>query len=787
MNQDVSGALLAIFDEFRSRKETLSPRMLAARISELHFSLSASDVAEVGKLIGRFLGGRGVVPVPSLLLPVIAALIQDRHDKVICDPWAGIGTILAVSQETTKAKTPIAIVQNEADFELGRELVKSAEWRIGDPLDLLAAQGPELDLVVSIPPFGAKTGRTLTVRGPDGADVELHDDLGNLILAASAAKLNDDGIGVYVVTPSFFFSSHSVLRRFGAVGLAVEAALALPPGSFAPYTNIQSYLVVVRRRVTDRMFVGQLSNDAKSNLQIVSNFKQGKAGGALELGRYVDAQGFGGLDSIRMAERLEESGRTFGAPAICLGDVALAITLGRSGPDYHFPAAANALFVPLIGISDVLDSQDDMTLKAQNYAQVVIDPERSQARFVAQFLNSDLGKEIRESNKAGAVIPKLNTQSLKNLSVFLPSLQSQKSMLEVETRIAAERNTLLGLQNELSQLKRELWSNPQATDSVGKQLSVFSDRLSGSLKQHAASDLDHWIETLPFPIASILRAWQATPSQDFKTKYEHLLHFFEATTEFIGVILLSAFASNEGLFGPHKRKLSEAMGKVNLSFQRATFGTWKFVVEYFGKQTRELVGGNQENNQALCAEIFADASLELPRALSRVELAGILSSTNKMRNDWSGHGGVVGQEEAQLRNEQLVGELQKIRDVVSDTWTWAQLIRALHTVHRRGVFENEVAVLMGSNSEFLKETRSMAISMDVERIYVSSGRATQALKLLPLVQMGSSPQSAKNACYFFSRLERDGARFVSYHYAEEPELKGQFDDATAAIRFLTEV
>jgi hypothetical protein len=202
---------------------------------------------------------------------------------------------------------------------------------------------------------------------------------------------------------------------------------------------------------------------------------------------------------------------------------------------------------------------------------------------------------------------------------------------------------------------------------------------------------------------------------------------------------------------------------------------------WLGKQTRELL----KDNRALCVEIFADASLELPSTLSRLELGGIISATNKMRNDWGGHGGVVGQEEAQLRNEQLVGEVHKLREVMADTWAEEQLIRALHTVHRRGVLENEVAVLMGSNSEFLKETRPMAISMDVERIYLSSRGAVQALKLLPLVQIGPSPQSAKNACYFFSRLERDGARFISYHYADKPELKGQFDDATEAIRFLT--
>ena len=54
-------------------------------------------------------------------------------------------------------------------------------------------------------------------------------------------------------------------------------------------------------------------------------------------------------------------------------------------------------------------------------------------------------------------------------------------MLEVETRIAAERNTLLGLQNELTQLERDLWSDPQASAWVEKRLSCSLDRLSGSL------------------------------------------------------------------------------------------------------------------------------------------------------------------------------------------------------------------------------------------------------------------------------------------------------------------
>ena len=270
------------------------------------------------------------------------------------------------------------------------------------------------------------------------------------------------------------------------------------------------------------MFVGQLSSDEKANLQIIENLRQGKDGGTLDLGRFVDPQSFAGLDTIRTTERMREAERRFGAQAVKLGDLATSINLGRFGEGFAFESQDNAIFVPLIGISDVVDSVEDITLKKQNYAQVVVDPSRSKAQFVARFLNSELGREIREQSKTGAVIPKLNTQ-----------------------------------------------------------------------------------------------------------------------------------------------------------------------------------------------------------------------------------------------------------------------IHALHCRPRRGVFENEVAVLVGSNSEFLNENRSMTAWLDVERLYLSRKDSGRALKLLPLVQIGPSPLSARNACYFFNRLERDGgARFVSYHFSDKPELRGQFTDATDTIRAL---
>jgi hypothetical protein len=769
-------------DTLRTLGRSLTPVALAKALRGIDLPIPASTLA----LLISTLPHSRINFIPQFLVDVIRELVRDKTARVVCDPWARFGVVVAAIQETISPEVALAFTPSVDDAAVGHAIGNTVQWQVGEPIQLLAALS-EINIACSVLPFGLRSQRPLTLTDTGGNTHDLRDDVGNLILIAASNKLAVDGVGIFVVPQSFFFSQHSVFRKFDALGLGIEAALELPSGAFAPLTNISTYLVVVRKRLLSKMFVAQLSSDSNTNLQIITNLQEGVEGGTLELGRFVDPLSFFGLDLLRMVERFKQARDHFGVPATPLEKLATAINLGRSNEEFKFPQQENAIFIPIIGRSDVVDSVDELTLKPQKYAQVVIEPSRSNARFVARFFNSELGKEIRELNKTGGVIPKLNKQKLQKLQVFVPDLQTQRTIIEIETRIATEHNTLLGLQNDIAELRRDLWANPRSASKVDQRLISLSNRLSGSLKQHAVERLDQWFETLPFPLASILRAWQATPNQDFYLKHLRLLDFFEATAEFHSVILLSAFKSNEGLFESHRQKLTDALKNGKVSFQQASFGTWKVVVEYFGKQTRQLLSGDTAA-RALCANIFSDPSLALPDALSRKELSGVLSTTNKMRNDWKGHGSVVGDEDARLRNEQLVGELQKLREAIADTWTETQLIHLVRGDLHRGLWVNEIALLMGSNSPFLTETRSMSMPLEKDDLYLAPREgAGQALRLLPLVQVGPSPQSARNACYFFSRLERDGAKFVSYHFTDKPELTGQFGEATAAIKFLTEI
>ena len=742
---------------------------------------SAEDSRDLRNLLAHGWGRTEPVPrIPDWLREVFAVLARKHSPMSICDPWAGMGFLIETISTATGAQRSYALSPNETDARIGRALTPGIDWTFFRPTELLKSIPRDVDLFASMLPLGVKTDNPFTIE-QNSREIEIRSDLGGQVLVAASLKLGPTGVGLFVVPPMFFVSERSVRGQLTSLGLGVNAALALPPGTFAPYTNIGGYLVIIRPRLIEKTFVAQLSSDVKTNSQILENYSNAIAGGTLDLGRFVESSSFRGLDEIRAKEKFAEAQLKFRAAAIPLEALSKQITLGR--PGRNFKAIENSIYIPILGVSGVVTSPEDFALKPQSYAQVVIDESRSQARFVAHFLNSEFGKEILEMNKAG-FISKLNLGSLRSIQVFVPDLATQNAMLETEGRIASEFNIVLGLQNELGELRRDLWGNPRTAESVNQRLSSLSNRLSGSLKQHAAANLDQWFETLPFPLASILRAWQATPTADFKTKYEHLLHFFEATAEFIGLVFLSAFGSNPALFETHKPNLVRGLKSQNLSLDRATFGTWKVVAEYFGKQIRHLLA-NDKDSASLCATIFTDPSNEIPSALSSKQLIAIISTTNKMRNDWLGHTGVVSQELAKLRNEELLGQVQNLRDAMADVWTDTQLIHALLCIPRNGIFNNEISILMGSNSEFLKETRSMASWLDVEHLYLSKKGSKLALKLLPLIKLGPSPESARNACYFYNRLEEDSLRFISYHFGDRPETKiSKKETLTQELNFL---
>ena len=375
---------------------------------------------------------------PEWVSEVFCELAKQVSPKIICDPWAGTGFFLETLREACQAERASAITINKDQHDVGRVLVPEASWENGDPLRLLQSSDEEFDVVASILPWGMKGNTPLLVKQPSGT-VDLSDDVGNLILVASSLRLSASGVGLFIVPPSFFFRQNSVFHRLHEVGLSLEAAFELPSGTFAPSTNISTSLLIVRKSVAKRLFVGKLSADSNANQQVLRNFQQGVEGGVLEGGYSIEQSSFRGFQSLRAADAMAAFEKRLGVQAknlLELGDVKSGIVLGRSVEGFAFETLGNVIYIPLIGNSDVVESPEDFTLKPQNYAQIVIDPKHSYAAFVCRFLNSEFGKEIRERFKTGTVILRLNKEAIRELPVFVPDLDSQKAILEVEAEVS---------------------------------------------------------------------------------------------------------------------------------------------------------------------------------------------------------------------------------------------------------------------------------------------------------------------------------------------------------------
>ena len=401
---------------------SVDPITLAKRLKSLGISIPAGQLPELIPTILQSFGRHhaGHYQIPPVLSEAIAKLLEGRSAQTLLDPWAGLGTMLAIAQQATSSSKCLAFNPDASEVELAKVLFPQAEWQIGQPLSLLNKLSDSINAIVSCLPLGAKTSESLELAGTAGNPIKLRDELGNLILAAATARLSEDGMGLFVVPPSFFFSKRSVLSKFPELGFNVEATFALPSGSLAPYTSIDTYLLVVNKVANQKMFVAQLSNDRKANSQILTNFRNREEGGAVELGRYIDALEFRSIDSLRAGEYFESAKKEIGFPAAELEDLATEITLGRFGKDFNFPTAANAIYIPMIGQSDVVDSIEELYLKAQNYAQVVVDPSRSQASFITQFLNSELGKKGTRMGKIRNRYSEVEQTGLEEASSFHP-------------------------------------------------------------------------------------------------------------------------------------------------------------------------------------------------------------------------------------------------------------------------------------------------------------------------------------------------------------------------------
>ena len=793
-------------------------------------------------------GRNGEFVTPDHITELMVEMVSPNLNDSILDPFCGTGTLLIKAAEYIHKNEQPLLSKKDKKLQFSNDIFRGNDQnstisnlgkirmflnRIKPNIsnqdtftDLFLEENQDkCSLIISNPPFaGTRSERYSRVLTSNTNRFEL------LIIEACLKMLKEGGRAAIIVPQGLLFGSskkHVEIRKRLIEDNFLEGVVSLPSGVFNPYAGIQASILLFKKstkNTTKKVWFYDIQSDGfslnqkrspllsqdktgaspdkaltleehrKNNLPECLNHWQDKKL-VSEQSFYVDVKTLKennydlSLSHYTKEKFIQIAVEKLSYKPVKIGEITKKINLGKFGKD-NFEDIPNAIYIPKIGNSKVRCSLNELTLKHQNYFQLVVNENKSKASFLAEFLNSEIGKYLISKQKSG-FLKTLNKTNLELMDVYIPNFKIQEKLLLIDSKINDKEKVILGFVNYLEDLKKKLWEDSNSTEIVEKEIDQFSLKFSEKSQEKAESGLSNWLETIPFPLASILRTWQATEKGDHKARYQHLLHFFEASSIFFSSIYISAFELDQD-YETHKNILRNHMKKYGLTFNKSSFGTWINVIRYYSKQTRLLINKKNEfdennNSHKILENLFNINSLNFPSSISQIELVKLLEKANGLRN-FHAHSGFIesDENEAKALHDQLVAMLEKFRKLTGDIWDKTLLVKGYKFNLSGGIYTNHIKILKGSNAEFLKDSLPMSMPLDEQFMYLTHLDSSKALKLEPFIQISSSPKSAKNACYFYNSLEKNSAKFISYHHSSDNVIEGsEFKDTISIIKSLS--
>ncbi|PTJ47149.1 hypothetical protein [Mammaliicoccus sciuri] len=673
--------------------------------------------------------------IPSVVTEFISRIEESEKAQVLV-AWNHYGEWL--KDKGAKFKNITFLNDDEIQAKITKCLqgeLTNQEIVIGDPLKQLDNQAKEsFDMILGFPPLGIRG--IMVINGQ-----EVREDLNHLALLKTLNLLKENGKIFFIVTERFFNrnSKKSIINKIEEANVFLESALFLPPGTFHPKAGIGSYLITLSKQKKDSLFIGELKEGTRETL--FQNWRDRKEGKVLQLGKFVQQEDFRSYNQIEKEleiERIVKRSNLKKVPAHEIFDKVNS-NLGREQKDVEHKE--KAIYIPKIGLSNVVNKVEQMNNKPQNYFQVIL-KENTNTTYITNWFNSKLGKVVRESLMSGVYISNINKSTLLNATLYLPEQDNQQDTNKIQSKIN-------DIKIELDEIENKVWNRPHKTHDLMKQLNNINKE----------EGLQEWIETLPFPLASILYKYYATTS--IVSKKDLLLHFFEAYSQFQVMIMLSV-TTQEGNEIDEKYIYPIDSDRLKM----ATFGNWVVTGQNMAKRIRTFLN----DNPAYCLEVFRHNRRDLIEKMVSKSIYSVLETTLQFRNNWKGHGGVESESKAKERLGLLETELQNVRKIIGNVFEDYNLIRPGEGYYSDGLFHLNCQLLKGSRTTFLEKDLQFINPIDIKDLYLHEEGNHEALKLLPFVKMLAGPETKMDACYFYNRIDKDGVKMISYYFDEDSEV-----------------
>lgn len=748
--------VLEIANQLYAVGQFISVNDLVAASAEQGIPLGWKDVMALSAKFGQH---EKYLP-PEYLIEFLLEYTEDKTYDRVLDPCSGKGIFLNALADAGRIKTQgIGICPGPEDLELAQTITRcnKLKWEQGNPLEKLKPEDHgEFDLIICWPPLDLPVLHMSVPRGKDEEPIKIEDNSAHLLAAISCSLLSEKGEAIFIFSDAFFQrEANNTLMHLKDFGLQMHSVVAVPPGAMGVWAPIPLNLVFIGRTKHKKIFAGQLTPKGE-NAELLKNLKERNHGSIREHGRLVPPSQFRSWREVVLDEEIDQIASRENLEPVELISVSEKIIMGTEvDPKEGFEPLPNAFYISLVGWYPVVTRFDVLKMDPRLCAQIIVDEEKAFPDYVAGFLNTPLGAKVREKMYCRSLNRQITRDVLKESQIYLP-------VSEVQTRVVSTQNKINELMFELDEQSRKLWQSPGEVEHIQRVINAL-DQQEG---------IESWIESLPFPLASILWRYHADPQPHMKNS--HLFNFFEATALFTTILFISAYFENRAFFKDNHHVWFAPSFDHAKFFKRTTFGYWMTIGERFAKFTRQML--QDPGQRSLCLRMFRTNRANFVEALSKQELYTALKTVNNYRNEWKAHGGVESEQEQERRLAALETELARIRDIFRGVFDDLLLISPKQSEYRGGTFHYTVTNLMGSRTIFRQRTVQTAEPMDAEKLFLLDLNSHEPLELLPLMAMFTSPQSKEQACYFYNRMDKEGMRWVSYHFDEEAERRMATDE-----------
>lgn len=733
-------ALRRVMTRMQMDGERPTPVSVVQRCRELGADLVA------GQLANAFLDDLdlGETVCPPAVADFVTRLLAPGPVRSVLDPWVATGGLLAPLVQIYDPERVVGVHPSAEVLEVAGYLLRGARaldlHRANDPHDALPDTA-RFDAVVSVLPWepGTPANSRSAAGGPFGR------------LLRACRHIKPDGLGVFVVLPHLLRRGEALAEALTSQGLHLEAAFRFPHGTFGRRTAIRPYAVVLRIGAAgSRFFLGEVGHDDDA---LLDNFRAGRESERPELGCWADLRAFRDVDARQSEAALLREAPAGSLTARRLGELCTSIRPCRR---VNGVAPESAIFLRTHGRFLATDAPP--AERARSYwTQLELRLDEVDPSALLRYLDGPLGQLALAAQAAGGAIPHIDRAGLEAVLVFLPERALQQQAVEVDASLEA-------LIARASELRQELWRHPDRVPAIRASAQPL-------LAEPTFTD---WLDTLPYPLASVLWAYQ-TVQRDAARAVEMLDHFFEALAQFLALWMLAAADRCAELRPELRTAIQAAVDQQRL--QRTDFGTWLRIVDLVSKKVRPELA----TEGPLWRHAFACDEPDLLAALTSEDMVKLLRAANDYRNRWRGHGGVPTELERVERQRRYEALLMAFRRCVGARWAEAPLVAPGTSRYRQGSFTYESKLVMGSRTPLKAFEHKASEPMDADRLHIIGQLSGTTCALPPLVRLGEAPPSTSVACYFFNRIEGKTARFVSYQMESMSEINPDDQAAVAWI------